>query len=158
MANEVRADIIDTANPYIKSASITINAPADVIFDLLARPREHARFDGSGTVVSQVAGPERLELGSKFTMGMKIKLPYRMGNEVVEFEEGRRIAWAHIGKHRWRYELNPQDDGSTVVTETFDGSTARFPPALKFMGALDANQKAVAKTLVRLKTLAESPA
>jgi len=156
MANSVRADIVDTANPYIKSASITINAPADVIFDLLARPREHSRFDGSGTVIEQVSGPERLELGSKFNMGMKIKLPYRMSSEVVEFEEGRRIAWAHIGKHRWRYELAPQDDGSTLVTETFDGSTSRFPPALRLMGALNANQKAVAKTLVRLKELAES--
>ena len=156
MANDVRADIIDTGNPYIKSASITINAPADVIFDLIARPREHARFDGSGTVIEQVSGPERLELGSKFNMGMKIKLPYRIGSEVVEFEEGRRIAWAHIGKHRWRYELQPQDDGSTLVIETFDGSTARFPPALKFMKAYENNEKAIAKTLVRLKELTES--
>ncbi len=156
MANEGRADILETGSPYIKSASITIKAPADAIFELLASPREHSRFDGSGTVIEQVSGPERLELGSKFSMGMKIKLPYRIGSQVVEFEEGRRIAWAHIGKHRWRYELQPMDDGSTLVTESFDASTARFPPALKFMGALDANQKAIAKTLVRLKELAES--
>jgi hypothetical protein len=156
MANDVRADIIDTGNPYIKSASITINAPADVIFDLLARPREHARFDGSGTVIEQVSGPERLELGSKFNMGMKIKLPYRIGSQVVEFDEGRQIAWAHIGKHRWRYSLRSLDDGSTLVTETFDGSTARFPPALKLINAFENNQKAIAKTLVRLKELVES--
>ena len=42
------------------------------------------------------------------------------------------------------------------MTETFDGSTARFPPALALMNAYDNNQKAIVKTLVRLKEIAES--
>ena len=136
----------------MKSARITIDAPAAAIFDLLADPRMHARFDGSGTVQSMVSGPERLELGSQFGMSMRIKVPYRIANEVVEFDEDRRIAWCH----RWRYELEPVDDSTTVVTETFDGSTALFPPALLLMNAYKNNQVAVARTLVRLKELAES--
>lgn len=153
---EQRAEIFETGSRWVKSARITIDAPAAAIFDLLADPRMHARFDGSGTVQSMVSGPERLELGSQFGMSMRIKVPYRIANEVVEFDEDRRIAWCHFDKHRWRYELEPVDDSTTVVTETFDGSTALFPPALLLMNAYKNNQVAVARTLVRLKELAES--
>ncbi len=47
-------------------------------------------------------------------------------NHVVEFEEGRRIAWrpAEVGQeppgHLWRWELEPRDDGTTLVTHTYD--------------------------------------
>jgi uncharacterized protein YndB with AHSA1/START domain len=155
MGNEDRATIIDTGHPYIRRGSIEIKAPAAQIFDVLAQPGQHALFDGSGTVVGNASGPERLALGSKFGMGMRIKLPYRVTNEVVEFEEGQRIAWCHFGGHRWRYELTPIDDETTLVTETFDGSTARIPPALKLMNAYENNEKAIAKTLVRLKHVME---
>ena len=87
---------------------------------------------------------------------MHFGLPYRTSNTVVEFEEGRRIAWCHFNHHRWRYEFEPIDDDTTAVTETFDGSTARFPPALLLINAYDGNQIAVAKTLVRLKALMET--
>jgi len=73
-----------------------------------------------------------------------------------EFDEPSRIAWRHLGHHRWRYELRSIDPTTTEVTETFDGSTARFPPALALMNAYDNNQKAIVKTLVRLKEIAES--
>jgi hypothetical protein len=88
-------------------------------------------------------------------MGMRIKLAYRTDNTVVEFEEGRRIAWCHVNRHRWRYELEPVDEGTTLVTETFDGRTALFPPSLLLINALSNNQVAVAKTLVRLKAYVE---
>jgi hypothetical protein len=84
-------------------------------------------------------------------MGMRIWLPYRTDNTVVEFEEGRHIAWCHVNRHRWRYELEPVDEGTTLVTETFDGRTALFPPSLLLINAVSNNQVAVAKTLVRLK-------
>jgi uncharacterized protein YndB with AHSA1/START domain len=151
-----RAEIVDTGSPWATAARITIDAPAAAIFDVLADPRRHAQIDGSGTVQAAVSGPERLELGSRFGMSMHLKVPYRVGNEVVEFDDGRRIAWCHFYKHRWRYELEPADDGSTVVTETFDARTALFPPALVLMNAYRNNQVAVASTLVRLKELVES--
>lgn len=151
----VRAEIVDTGKPYVRSARITINAPAQEIFNLLADPREHSRIDASGTVQGNVSGPQRLSLGAKFGMSMKIGLPYRISNTVVEFDEGRRIAWRHIGRHTWRYELEPIDATTTVVTETFDGGTAWFPPALKIINAYDNNQKAAAKSLVNLKSVME---
>jgi len=151
-----RAEIVDTGSRWAKAARITIDAPSDAIFDVLADPSLHPRFDGSGTVQSMASGPERLSLGSRFGMGMRLKVPYRTDNEVVEFDEGRLIAWCHFNKHRWRYELEPVDDTSTVVTETFDGRTALFPPALILMNAYNSNQIAVAKTLVRLKEFVEA--
>ena len=133
-----------------------IDAPAQAIFDVLAQPSQHARFDGSGTLVGATVGPDRVKLGDRFGMNMRIKLPYRITNEVVEFDEGTVIAWRHFGGHRWRYELEPIDANTTKVTETFDGGTARLQLTLKVMNAYQNNEKAIAKTLVRLKRLMES--
>lgn len=155
MTDDIRAEILTTDSPYKRSARIFISAPAREIFNYLADPRKHHEFDGSGTVVGHVSGPERLQSGSRFGMSMRIKAPYRVLNTVREFELDRRIAWSHFNRHRWRYELEPAE-GGTWVTETFDGSTAWFPPALQVINAYENNQIAIAKTLVRLKRLLES--
>ena len=68
---------------------------------------------------------------------------------MVEYEEGRRIAWQHFGKHRWRYELEPVE-GGTRVTETFDWSTARVPKAIELMGYPAKHVPNMEKTLERL--------
>lgn len=153
-----RAEIVETGSRWAKAARIQVDAPAQAVFDVLADPSQHAAFDGSGTVRAQVSGPDRLALGAHFGMSMRIKVPYRVDNTVVEFEEGRRIAWRHLNRHRWRYELEPIDEGSTRVTETFDGRTALYPPSLLLINALSNNQVAVAKTLVRLKAYVEQGA
>ena len=126
-----------------------VPAPAKEIFDLLADPRKHALIDGSGTIQEAVSGPDRLAKGAKFGMSMKKGVPYRIKNTVEEFEEGRRIAWRHAGRHRWRYELEPVE-GGTQVTETFDTSTVPAPmrPVTKLAGR--GNQAAMEKTLDRL--------
>jgi len=98
-----------------------------------------------------------LSKGATFGMDMKMGFPYKIKNTVEEFDEPTRIAWRHAGRHRWRYELRAIDENTTEVTETFDGSTALFPPGLNLMNAYENNQKAILKTLVRLKALAESP-
>ena len=74
---------------------------------------------------------------------------------VKEFEEGRRIAWAHVGGHRWRYELEPLADGGTRVTETFDGTYARSARALRLIDAYARNARGIEETLPRLKAYAE---
>lgn len=156
-----RAEIVDTGSRWARAARITVQAPASTIFDVIADPAQHALIDGSGTVQGTVAGPARLSLGSRFGMSMRIGMPYRIENTVVEFEEGRLIAWRHFNGHRWRYELEPvpgaDEPGAeaTIVTETFDGRTARVPASLLLINAYSNNQVAVAKTLVRLKELVE---
>lgn len=126
------------------------------IFDLIADPRRHFDFDGSGHLQGGVTGPERLSLGAKFGMAMEWKAKYRTLNTVVEFEEGKQIAWSHFMKHRWRYELRALDSNTTEVIETFDGRTALFPPILFLINAYKVNQQALLQTLPRLKVLAES--
>jgi hypothetical protein len=143
----------------VVSASATIEAPPSVVFDIVANPYEHPRIDGSGSVQGNLVGPERLSRGAEFGVAMKLfGLPYRIRNRVVEFEEDRRIAWRHFGVHRWRYELEPTDDGGTRVTETWDAS--RYQPlafrALALLGFPERNRAGITGTLARLKREAEA--
>ncbi|MEY9929951.1 hypothetical protein ABH926_004593 [Catenulispora sp. GP43] len=55
------------------SRSMTIFAPADVIFAILAGPRQHVLIDGSGTVKGTLSAPDRLSPGAKFGMRMQIR-------------------------------------------------------------------------------------
>ncbi|MGI5120087.1 SRPBCC family protein [Marinactinospora thermotolerans] len=136
------------------SRSIVVDAPAEKIFDLLADPRQHPRFDGSGSVQGVVHGPQRLALDDTFGMEMRLGIPYRMTNRVVEFEEGRLIAWRHAGPHRWRWRLEPLEEGGTLVTETFDYSYAGAF-VYQLIGAPARNARGIERTLPRLKRLVE---
>ena len=102
----------------IAEATRIVPASAEDIFELLASPAQHALIDGSGTVKGVQRGtPERLSPGARFGMNMRIGAPYKILNEVVEFEEGRRIAWRHFAGHIWRYILEPLGPNTTQVTE-----------------------------------------
>ena len=134
-----------------------IAAPPERIFDLLADPRRHREIDGSGTVRDAVEGPARLSPGAVFGMNMKIGGPYQMTNTVVEFEEGRRIAWQPrptntaagkvIGGRIYRYELEPVP-GGTLVRETWDIRQERVPPLLWSLRPLV--RRSMERTLERL--------
>ena len=139
------------------TASRVVPAPAADVFELLATPRRHALIDGSGHVADvQPRTPEWLSAGVRFGMQMHWHLPYKILNEVVEFEEGRRIAWRHLGGHVWRYELEPVDAQRTRVTETFDAGPSRAPLVLLLMQAQKRNQADIERTLDRLEQWAAS--
>jgi Polyketide cyclase / dehydrase and lipid transport len=147
------------------SRSVIVAASPQEVFDLLADPSQHHTIDGSGTVKGNVVGgPARLSVGAKFGMSMKLGVPYRITNTVVDFVEGKSIAWRHIGKHTWRYDLEPVEGDtstgsptgpsigpSTRVTETFDGTSSIFPFALSLTGAGKRNAVAIEATLARLQ-------
>jgi uncharacterized protein YndB with AHSA1/START domain len=144
------------------SESTTIDAPPAVVFAILADPRQHNRIDGSGSVGSVLAGPDRITAkGQTFTVRMKLfGLPYLIRNRVVEFEADRRIAWRHFTANRWRYELTPTAGGGTRVTETFDMTradpvTTAVVRAAKFP---ERNREGITGTLERLKKAAEADA
>jgi uncharacterized protein YndB with AHSA1/START domain len=126
-------------NPDTESVERVIPAPAEQIFALLADPRRHKDFDGSGTVRDAKNVPDHLELGSKFGMSMHLGVPYSMTSTVIEFEPNRRIAWqtwapgiAHrlAGGRIWRYELEPVE-GGTLVRETWDISQERVKAVVR---------------------------
>lgn len=133
------------------SASRVIAAPPEKIFDVLADPARHCDFDGSDSVLGAKGNPPRLTLGARFGMRMKIHLPYSIKNTVVEFEEGRRIAWRHFGRHIWRYTLEPVP-GGTEVTETFDWAPAISTAMIERQGYPTKHPIDMAATLERLDT------
>ena len=87
----------------VESTRIVPASAAD-IFELLATPARHREIDGSGTVQGTHRGsPERLSLGRQVRHADAFGGPYKILNEVVEFEEDRRIGWRHFAGHIWRY-------------------------------------------------------
>ena len=151
----LRAEIIETGDPQRRSASIIINAPASSVFEVIARPAMHPIIDGSNSVKGVNFGPEQLTLGAKFGMKMKIGVKYRITNTVVEFRENELIAWRHVGRWIWRYELRAVTPNQTVVIETFDAGPTPFKLWLRTRNSYHYAEKAVAKTLVRLKKYVE---
>ena len=146
-----------TINGRTVSASTVVAAPPEEVFALLANPHRHHEFDGSGTVRGAVSGPQRLALGDRFGMNMKITLPYRITNRVVEFEPDRRIGWCHAARAVWRYELEPVP-GGTRVTETFDFRGSPLARGIELAGMHRANAKSIRDTLRRLRQIFGTPA
>ena len=147
-------------NGDVVSVERVIAAPPETIFALVADAAKHPLIDGSGTVKEVKEGaPERLTLGSTFGMSMKLGIAYSMVNEVIEFEDNRRIAWQakprgvagrFAGGRIWRYELEPAD-GGTRVRESWDVSRDHQRMLLK-RGGLPARTKAnMEKTLERIQ-------
>jgi len=126
-------DVTTTTTEDTVSATGIVPATPAAVFDFLRRPANHSELSGDGTVKGSRTGDEELSMDSRFGMKMKVGVPYRVSSKVVEFEQDHLIAWCHFGGHRWRWELEPVD-GGTRVTETFDLSTAKFPPALRLAG------------------------
>ena len=153
--SEIRSEILNTGIAELKSARIVINAPAAKIFDIIARPALHPKIDGSNSVKSVNWGPDRLSLGAKFGMRMKIGIRYKITNIVVEFQDNELIARRHLGRWVWRYELRELSSNQTEVTESFDGRPSPLQWWLKARGSYSYVEKALAKTLVRLKKYAE---
>jgi uncharacterized protein YndB with AHSA1/START domain len=139
-----------------------ISAPPEAIFALLADPRRHKDFDGSGTVRTAKDMPEALELGSRFGMSMRLGIPYSMVSTVIEFDPPRRIAWQTFppgvgarfaGGRIWRYELTPVD-GGTLVRESWDISQERLKMLVG--PARGKTITAMTKTLERIDALVNS--
>lgn len=138
------------------SVSRVIAADAATIFDVVADPARHGEIDGSGTVRSSAEGnPVRLGPGDRFGMSMKLGVPYRISNEVVEYEKDRLLAWRHFGRHVWRYEFEPMDGNRTRVTETFDWGPAPIKLYYSATGFPERNLKAIRATLERLAAVVE---
>jgi uncharacterized protein YndB with AHSA1/START domain len=142
-----------------------IPAPADAIFALLADPSRHKDIDGSGSVRDSKEPSQRVKLGDKFGMQMKLGIPYSMVSEVIEFEDDRRIAWQSrppgvfgriSGGRIWRYELDPVD-GGTRVRESWDISQEVGTKAfLRNSRVHQHTREAMEKTLANIERLVSS--
>ncbi|MFT4081065.1 MAG: SRPBCC family protein [Nocardioides sp.] len=114
----------DESGPRIVSASREIAAGAAEIFELIAEPTEQPRWDGNDNLSQGRPGERVRSVGDVFTM--TITNGNVRENHVVEFAEGRCIAWrpAEPGQeppgHLWRWELEPVGASRTRVTHTYD--------------------------------------
>lgn len=119
------------------SATITIDAPADAIFALLADPGSHPTIDGTGWLREALDHRPVTGTGQVFRMAMYHERHpdknYTIANLVHEFEQSRLISWkpgqqnengdVEVGGWVWRYDLEPRGSG-TEVTLTYDWSDA----------------------------------
>jgi len=150
----------------VVSVERVIAAPAGRIFDLLADPSRHHDIDGSGSVRDAQNCPERLGLGSQFGMNMHLGINYSMVNTIIEFDDGKCIAWQTgpgkewqsrlFGGRIWRYELEPAD-GGTRVRESWDVSQEKGPikPLLRARRSQEHTRDAMVKTLENIARLTE---
>ncbi|MFD4369523.1 SRPBCC family protein [Rhodococcus sp. NPDC058521] len=132
------------------NATITIDAPAHTVFGILADPTKHAAIDGTGWVRESLDGIHLTEENQVFRIAMfhgnHPDGAYEMANRVEVFDAPRAISWVpgqengngkiEYGGWTWRYDLEPNGAGSTVVTLTYDWSAVpsyireeiQFPP------------------------------
>ena len=113
--------------PRVATATREIAAGAEQIFEFIADPALQPSWDGNDNLAEAATGQRIRNVGDVFTMTLTGDGAIRE-NHIVEFEEGRRIAWrpAEPGRqppgHLWRWELEPINHSRTRVTHTYDWS------------------------------------
>jgi DNA-binding MarR family transcriptional regulator/uncharacterized protein YndB with AHSA1/START domain len=111
-------------SPRVVRASREIAAEPGRIFELIADPARQPRWDGNENLGQAASGQRVHGVGDVFTMTLRRGAVRE--NHVVEFDEGRLIAWnpSEPGQpppgHLWRWELEPAGPGRTLVTHTYD--------------------------------------
>ncbi|AKK25908.1 SRPBCC family protein [Mycobacterium sp. EPa45] len=141
----------------IVSANRRIAAPAKVIFELIADPARQPEWDGNDNLAQAAADQRVHAVGDVFTTTLTLGADRE--NHVVEFDEGRLIAWrpAPPGEtppgHLWRWQLDAIDDRTTDVTHTYDYTDLRDPERLPRAQATTADK--LQASVDRLAALAE---
>jgi uncharacterized protein YndB with AHSA1/START domain len=138
-------------------ASREIAAVPERIFELIADPAQQPRWDGNDNLAEAGPGQRTRRAGDVFTM--RLTSGAVRENHVVEFEEGRRIAWmpAEPGQerpgHLWRWELEPAGAARTRVTHTYDWT--RLTDETRLPRAQATTSDRLRASLDRLAALAE---
>lgn len=124
-------------------ATITIPAPAETVFGLLADPKNHAAIDGTGWVREALDSGQLSHAGQIFRVAMyhdnHPAKNYEMANKVVVFDRPHAIAWQpgqgsgdgnlSFGGWIWRYDIRGTGSSEAHVTLTYDWSAV--PPDLR---------------------------
>ena len=143
----------------VVSASREIAASAARVFELIADPALQPGWDGNANLAEAASGQRVRNVGDVFTMTLTGDGAVRE-NHVVEFDEGRRIAWrpAEPGQnppgHLWRWELESIDSSRTRVTHTYDWS--QLSDEKRFRRARATTEDKLQASLERLGTAAET--
>ena len=144
--------------PRVVRADREIAASADRIFELIADPAQQPRWDGNDNLKEAAPGQRVRAVGDVFVM--RLKRGGIRDNYVVDFVEGRRIAWrpAVQGKsqpgHLWAWELEPLGPSRTLVTHTYDWTELRDRSRIPRAKATTAGK--LQASLERLAVMAET--
>src|SRR3954449_9671058 len=98
--------------------TITIDAPADAVWDVITDPECYMRTL-VGITRFDVEGTKQRGLGARYSMRMHVGSAEVGGLvEVVEFDSPRDMAWTSVMglDHRVRWRLRENEDGTTRVT------------------------------------------
>lgn len=142
----------------VVSASREVQAPAAAIFELIADPARQHEWDGNENLAAAATGQRAHAVGDVFVMTLTTGADRE--NHIVEFEEGRLIAWlpSEVGKrppgHLWRWELQPLDDGQTRLTHTYDWTN--LTDEKRLVRARSTTSERLQASVDRLAALAES--
>jgi uncharacterized protein YndB with AHSA1/START domain len=145
--------------PRIVHASRTVAAGASEIFELIADPARQPLWDGNDNLAEAAPGQRVRAVGDVFVMTLTQGTVRH--NHVVEFEEGRRIAWRPSEPggdppgHLWRWTLEPVGDERTrtLVTHTYDWTQLTDPGRLERARITTTDR--LAASLERLAALVE---
>ncbi len=143
----------------VVKANREVAASADRIFELIADPAQQPRWDANDNLREAAPGQRVRAVGDVFNM--RLTRGGIRDNHVVDFVEGRRIAWrpAVQGKappgHLWAWDLQPLDQARTLVTHTYDWSELKDRSRIPRAQATTAEK--LQASLDRLAALAENP-
>lgn len=144
----------------VARATREIKAAADWIFEFIADPAQQPRWDGNENLKEAAPGQRVRAVGDVFTM--RLTIDSIRENHVVDFVEGRRIAWrpAEPGQappgHLWAWDLEPLGPSRTLVTHTYDWTELADQQRMARARATTAEK--LKASLDRLAALAEEPA
>lgn len=139
------------------SVSRDVAADTATLFDLIADPAQQPRWDGNDNL-AEAAPDQRVT-----AVGQVFRTTITQGsvreNHVVEFSEGRRVAWCPASEgeppagHLWRWELEPLGPSLTRVTHTYDWS--QLTDAKRLPRARATGPEQLRASIDRLAALAE---
>jgi uncharacterized protein YndB with AHSA1/START domain len=118
------------------STTVTIDAPPETVFAILADPFKHAAIDGTGWVREPVDRQLLTSPGQIFRMAMyhpnHPNREYEMANKVEVFDPPHTISWKpgydpgdgnlQFGGWVWRYDLAAAGPSATEVRLSYDWS------------------------------------
>lgn len=96
------ASVLDSIDPVLKvvTAEIEISAPTEAVFELIADPQRQPEWDGNDNLGSAVEGQRVRGTGGSFITTLTKGVDRE--NHIVDFAEGRLIAWkpSEVGESR----------------------------------------------------------
>ena len=148
------------------SATVSMAAPADKIWDLIADVRNTGRFSPEVFEAEWLAGATGPALGARFRGHVKrneMGPVYWTTCRVTGCEPGREFGFdvlvGDTAANTWHYRLTPVD-GGTEVTESFRMPDSLFTKLFSVLGGQlrqRRNVRDMRTTLERIKAVVEAP-